>query len=371
MHLRREEVTIAKVLQRAGYDTCHSGKWHLAGVFNKPEQPQPGEHGFNHWFSTFNNAGPTHENPVNFFRNGRKVGPQTGFSCQLVVDEAIGWLKDHRNPDKPFFLYTCFHETHEKVASPANLISKYSSVAKKKGEDLYFANVTNMDQAVGRLLATLDELKLSEDTLVWFMSDHGPEITNLYPEAWRSHGSAGPFRGKKRSLHEGGIRVPGIIRWKGHIASGQTIGTPVSSVDLFPTCCELAHVPLPADRPMDGTSIAPLLSGRSLPRTQPLFWHFYAGSEHKPFALRDGDWKLVARSEDESTNAIGDKLQVDSVPRMKRARLTGFELYNLADDVGEQHDVAAREPERLKALSAKAEKIYGDVLKEAPDWRFD
>ncbi|HEX5105973.1 MAG TPA: sulfatase-like hydrolase/transferase, partial [Pirellulaceae bacterium] len=121
MHLKAEEVTIATLLKNAGYSTCHSGKWHLNGMFNLPGQPQPGDHGFEHWFSTQNNCLPNHKNPYNFVRSdsvggprgGIPVGPLEGYAAQLVAEEAIAWLREGRDKTKPFFLYLCFHEPHE------------------------------------------------------------------------------------------------------------------------------------------------------------------------------------------------------------------------------------------------------------------
>ena len=170
MHLPRNEITVATLLQQAGYATCHVGKWHCNGEFNSPEQPQPGDHGFDHWFSTQNNAAPTHHNPVNFVRNGVPVGRLEGYSSHIVAGEAIHWLKDLRDPAKPFFLYVCFHEPHEPVDSPPELVAQYPE-AKKRGEALYYANVSNMDRAVGRLMRALDEMKLAENTLVFFTSE--------------------------------------------------------------------------------------------------------------------------------------------------------------------------------------------------------
>src|SRR6185436_10785490 len=115
MHLRAQEVTIATLLRSAGYATCHSGKWHLNGMFNLPGQPTPAEHGFDHSFGTQNNALPSHENPYNFVRNGIPVGPLEGYSSQLVTEEAIRWLREGRDAAKPFFLYVCFHEPHEPI----------------------------------------------------------------------------------------------------------------------------------------------------------------------------------------------------------------------------------------------------------------
>ena len=121
MHMAAEERTIANVLRNAGYDTGLFGKWHCNGVFNKPDQPQPDQHGFDHWYATQNNAAPSHENPTNFVRNGREVGPQFGFSCRLVAQEASHWISNRADRSKPFFGFVCFHEPHEPVASPLDL----------------------------------------------------------------------------------------------------------------------------------------------------------------------------------------------------------------------------------------------------------
>jgi arylsulfatase A len=149
VHMRASEVTIPQMLKKAGYATCMSGKWHCNGKFNTQQQPQPDAAGFDHWFGTQNNASPTHENPRNFVRNGKPVGPLQGFSCQLVVDEAITWLKGHRekSPKQPFFMYVAFHEPHEPVASPKKLVNEYMDVSKNEDQAQYFANVANPNVA--------------------------------------------------------------------------------------------------------------------------------------------------------------------------------------------------------------------------------
>ncbi len=119
MHVSVQEITIATLLRRAGYATCHVGKWHLNGRFNLPGQPQPSDHGFDYWFSTQNNVLPTHHNPENFVRNGTPVGRLNGYSAQLVVDEVTRWLREEWDAQKPFFLYVCFHEPHEPIESCA------------------------------------------------------------------------------------------------------------------------------------------------------------------------------------------------------------------------------------------------------------
>lgn len=367
MYLKRDETTIATLLKQAGYNTCHVGKWHLNGLFNTPQQTQPNDHGFDHWFSTQNNAAPTHQNPKNFVRNGEQAGPLEGYSCQLLVDEGIRWLKEQHASGKPFFLHVCFHETHEPVASPEELVALYPS-AQGKGEAIYYANATNMDRAVGRLMAALDELHLAENTLVFFTSDNGPETLNRYAGAWRSWGSPGPLRGMKLHMYEGGIREPGILRWKGKIAPGQVSDVPVSSVDLLPTICELAGIPLPKSKVLDGVSLVPLLSGRPPERKKPLFWHYYGGTGNRQAALREGDWKIVAWWDQDPNLPLGGSLKAGQVPMIKTSHLVGFELYNLADDPREQQDLAAAQPARLQEMSRKIRDLYTEIVGEGPYW---
>ncbi len=371
MHLRQGEPTIASLLKQAGYATCHVGKWHLNGKFNSPQQPQPGDHGFEHWMSTQNNAAPSHENPTNFVRNGERLGKQEGYSCEVVAREAIRWLSERRDGEgrdksKPFFQFVCFHEPHEPIASPPDLVAQYPH-ATKEGEALYYANVTNMDRAVGRILRALDEQKLSDNTLVFFSSDNGPETLLRYPTGWRSHGSPGPLRGMKLHLYEGGIRVAGILRFPPKVKPGQTIHELVCSLDLLPTFCELAGVPLPAGRELDGTSLVPLLDGQPIHRTTPLFWHYFRSIGEPKAAMRVGDWMLLGHWDGPQLGP-GSGVHQGDCETIKAAKLTKFELYNLKDDLAQETDLAEKEPARLKELSTMLVKKYEEVREEGPVW---
>lgn len=367
MHLPRQTRTIASELRDAGYATAQAGKWHCNGKFNSPEQPQPGDHGFEHWMSTQNNALPNHRNPRNFVRNGEPIGPTTGFSCELVADEAIGWLRRTATGGKPFFLHVCFHEPHEIVESPPELVRAYPH-AKDEDQAHYFASVANVDRAVGRLLAALDELKLAGDTLVVFTSDNGPETRLRYgPDSRRSYGSAGPLRERKLHLYEGGIRVPGILRWPGRIRPAQVVREPVWSLDLFPTFLELAGVAARDGLKFDGTSLVPLFGERPLRRSSPLFWHYYRALSEPKAALRDGDWMVLAHW-DGPAAPLGRNVNPDSMRAIKTAKPAKFELYHLRDDLAQATDLAAREPERLRDLSGKLVKLYAEVIAEGPTW---
>lgn len=369
VHLRKEEVTLPQLLKNAGYATALSGKWHGNAHFNSPEQPQPDAAGFDHWFATQNNAVPSHENPDNYVRNSQAVGKQEGFSCQIAVREATGWLEKQRTakPKQPFFLYLAFHEPHEPVASPAELVASYRGKARNEDEAQYFANVENMDRAVGELLAALGRLKVEENTIVFFSSDNGPETLKRYPTANRSYGSPGPLRGMKLWTTEAGMRVPGILRWPGKIAAGQTSAEPVSSLDLLPTFAQLAGAKIPAGLKLDGANMQPVWAGRAIDRPQPLFWFYYNALNEQRAAMRDGPWKLLAKLDGGKLPKL-QNVTTEDAPKMRAAKLTDFELYRVSDDAGEARNLAAKEPARVKELAAKMEQIHRELTTTMHVW---
>ncbi len=187
MHVRETEITIAHRLKDAGYETCQVGKWHLNGWFNLPTQPQPNDMGFDHWFATQNNALPNHRDPYNFVRNGIPVGPLKGYASHLVTDEAINWL-DQRDEKKPFFMYVCYHEPHEPIATDPEYAELYGN-EEKPSLEAHHGNITQMDAAFGRLMKKLSDLKIDDETLVVFTSDNGPAMTRIHP-----HGSTDGLR---------------------------------------------------------------------------------------------------------------------------------------------------------------------------------
>ncbi len=366
MHLSKEEITIATLLKSAGYGTSLVGKWHCNGKFNSKAQPQPGDHGFDHWFATQNNASPSHLDPVNFVRNGEKVGKMEGYSCQIVAEEAIRWLEHGRNPNQPFFQFVCFHEPHEPIASPQELTDHYTE-ATKRGEALYYANVNNMDKAVGLLMTALERLDLDDNTVVFFTSDNGPETLNRYGGAWRSHGSPGHLRGMKLHVYEGGIRVPGILRWPGKTKSGSIIREPISAVDLLPTFCKAANVELPIDRTLDGADFVPALMGQLINRPHPLYWHYFSAFGKPKVAIRSGNWKIAAHW-DGPDFPPGSSLRPGQQETIRNASLTQFELYNLHEDPSEENDLAIHFPARLDILSKQLIQMHQEVQQEAPTW---
>lgn len=366
IHMRSSEVTMPQLLKKAGYATCMSGKWHCNGQFNSPKQPQPGDAGFDHWFGTQNNAVPSHKNPRNFVRNGELVGPLEGFSCQLVVDEALTWLKgqQEKDPKQPFFMYVAFHEPHEPIASPEDMVESYKPVAENSKQAEYFANVANLDSAVGKLMATLKSMDIDQNTLVVFTSDNGPETLRRYSSAGRSYGRADPLRGMKLWTTDAGFRVAGIMRWPAGIKQGQTVSHPVSALDFLPTFCELANTTPPSDLVLDGTSFLPALENKPIKREKPLVWVYYRAINERRVAMRDGDWKVLAKLSLNKFKTVDER----NAELVKAATLSDFQIFKITDDIGESQDLSASHPEKLSELKQRLELHYRELLNDSHVW---
>ncbi|MEM7558005.1 MAG: sulfatase-like hydrolase/transferase, partial [Planctomycetota bacterium] len=222
-HLLERENTVAELLKTKGYATAHVGKWHLGLPTPERDKPTPADHGFDHWFATWNNASPSHRNPNNFIRNGEPVGQLEGYSCQLVADEAIRWLEQDGRSDQPFFLNVWFHEPHAPIAAPEEIVNEYGNPNDKAA--IYSATIANTDRAIGRILAKLREVDAAENTIILYASDNG---------SYRDDRTGG-LRGRKGANWEGGIRVTGIFVWPGQVAAGKLSNEPAGLVDVLPT----------------------------------------------------------------------------------------------------------------------------------------
>ncbi|QDU96378.1 sulfatase family protein [Lignipirellula cremea] len=354
-HLLEREITLAEILKKAGYATAHVGKWHLGLPTKERNKPTPKEHGFDYWFATANNAMPSHKNPSNFVRNGEAVGKIEGYSCQIVVDEAIHWLENHRDPKAPFFLNCWFHEPHAPIAAPDDLVQNYGEVADKAA--VYSGTIDNTDRAIARLLAKLAEIDSPENTLIIYASDNG---------SYRDDRTGG-LRGAKGQNWEGGIRVPGIFCWPGTIAAGHVETMPAGVVDILPTVCGLLGLESPTDRHLDGSNLAPLLTGKpsEFERRQPLFWHL---QKSRPIvAMRDGDYSLVA--DPDYPLSTNNMFQEAWIPEIRAGGYTNFQLFNLAEDRQQKHNLAAEQPELLERLKKKLLEINASIMADAHDWR--
>lgn len=336
-HLRESEITYPELLKEVGYQTCHVGKWHLLSrqQFGNPEYPQPGvQGGFDYWMTTHNNAEPSHKNPNNFVRNGEPVGELEGYSAPLVADEAIHWLKDLRDPSKPFAMSIWFHEPHKPIATDIKFSSLYPDESEKHSR--YYGNITQLDYALGKVMETLEEQKIADNTILIFTSDNGP----LPAEG----GETGGLRGNKRSDFEGGIRVPFIVRWPGHIEAGTVSDIPVIGTDIFSTTLDILKIEPPKDRTIDGVSMLPVFKGTTPERSIPMFWRTHVSKAECRLALRDGDWKIVGNDQ-----------------------LNEFLLFNITKDSKETNDLSKEMPEKADQMKRLLIQTWENISEEGPN----
>ncbi len=323
-HLPLEEMTIAESFRAEGYRTFFAGKWHLGSAGFSPE-----DQGFE-----FNRGGFEGGSPPSYFspyRNPRlEDGPPGEHLPARLAEETVQFIRGHS--DEPFFAYLSFYSVHVPLASRDDLRAKFeakaaaapatdqvwgteggSKLRRVQNHAVYAGMVAAMDQAVGRVLTALEEMEIADRTAIVFMSDNGGLATA------EGHPTSNlPLRAGKGWIYEGGIREPMLIVWpQGGLASARC-EQPVTSTDFYPTLLEMAGLPPQPNQHIDGRSLVPLLRGESFERG-PLFWHFphYGNQGGWPAsAVRDGSWKLIYRHETAS-----------------------YELFNLADDLGEQHDL--------------------------------
>ena len=348
--LEPEDATIAKVLKAAGYRTALYGKW---GLGEEGTGGIPTRQGFDEFYGYLNQVHAHNYYPDFLWRNEVKEPIQGNvqdpkhkgvategkqYSNDLITDEAIRFLE--RAKDGPFFLYlalTVPHANNEKFAVTKNGMEvpdwgPYANEAWPDPQKGHAAMITRMDGYVGRVLDTLNGLGIDDNTAVFFASDNGTHKEGgADPEFFRS---SGPLNGYKRSLHDGGIRVPMIVRWPGHVPQGAASGAVWAFWDMLPTLAEMAGTAAPT---CDGVSELPVLLGGNAPAHAPLYWEFHEGGFTQ--AVRDGDWKGI-----------------------KPARGKPFELYDLSADIGETRNVAADHPD----ITARMEAFLAGVRTPAP-----
>ena len=318
MHLSLEVPNLAQRLKSAGYATASIGKWHLGEAGFWPEKQ-----GFD-----LNIAGYDHGHPPTYFSPYKiptlTEGPQGEFLSDRLTSEAIKFIE--QNKDRPFFVYLPHYAVHHPVMAKPEVIAKYKSKVDPKAPHKrpeYAGLIESVDDSVGRLLAKLEELKLSENTVVIFTSDNGglaSITTNL------------SLRAGKGSAYEGGVRVPLIIKWPGVTKPGSVCHTPVIGVDFYPTLLAMAGV-MPSPGVVDGENIEPLLRQSGSMKRDAIYWHYphyhqLGGTPHG--AIREGDFRLVEFYEDNHA-----------------------ELYDLKEDIGETKDLAAALPDKTAALRKK------------------
>jgi arylsulfatase A-like enzyme len=287
-----------------------------------------------------------------------------GDSSRVLMDKALPFMHEAVEEGKPFFAIIWFHTPHEPIASGGKYLEMYQDITQEDhpGIDLetqkhYYGCLTAMDEQMGRLRAELREMGIAENTLLFFTSDNGPEGNLREKKADRLFGSSGGLRGRKRSLFEGGIRVPGLMEWPAQFAEPKVIDTPAFTSDYLPTVLSAAGVPLPEHPvPRDGVDILPIVAGETSERPAMAFEYRNA------LALIDGRYKLIRadKSGRKALNHSSGYLNYD-LPATKEQREAlepydgGFALYDLEEDPHELTNIAAEKPELFQAMKEQLE----------------
>ncbi len=359
--LRPQEITLAEALKKAGYVTGHFGKWHLGSVL-KGSPVNPGASGFDEWFSAWN----FFDNDPILSREGTAVQTR-GESSMVTVDAALEFIRKHTKSPQPFFAVVWFgspHAPHQAIEEDQALYPD-----QKKNVQNFYGEITGMDRAFGKLRAELRTLGIRENTILWYCSDNGG-LPNL--------GTTGG-RGNKGQIYEGGLRVPAVLEWPARIPKPRTTNVPCNTYDIYPTLLDIVGVRMEHQPPLDGISLTRLIEGKMTTRPKPMgFWDYTINGIATPSAkwmseLLD-EQKAGKEPQDRSrlfldAGKITKQYPTDSFPghaawldwpwklhriQDKRNKVK-LELYNLAEDPGEQHDLASREAGRVKSMKSELE----------------
>lgn len=358
-NLRASERTLPEVLKEAGYRTFFAGKWHLGSEGSWPE-----DHGFDINIGGWHAGSPAGGFFSPYKNPNLKDGPKGESLPIRLGEETAKFIESSK--DEPFLAYLSFYSVHGPIQTSPQLWSKYRDKAEKAGlaeerfqwdrrlavrqvQDcpIYGGMIESMDDAVGIVLNKLDQLGLRENTIVCFTSDNGGVSSG---DAFAT--SNLPFRGGKGRQWEGGIRVPFYISAPSASVAGTTVDTPANGIDWYPTLLELAGVDQPKEQQVDGVSLVPVLNGKPM-QDRPLYWHYphYGNQGGEPSSIViDGDWKLICYHEDDRC-----------------------ELYNIADDIGEEIDLAEQNPQKTRQLREQLDNwlAENDARFPQPDPQFD
>ncbi|MBI2827156.1 MAG: sulfatase [Planctomycetia bacterium] len=332
------ETTIADRLKAAGYKTGLVGKWHLGAA----PKFRPPKRGFDEFFGFLGGAHPyIAERGAPIYR-GDQVVDEREYLTDAFGREAVAFIERHQK--EPFFLYLAFNAVHTPMQATDARLARFGSIEDTRRRT-YAAMLTAMDEAVGRVLDALRTAGIEDNTLVFFFSDNGgPTMPTTTINGSRNT----PLRGSKRTTLEGGVRVPFVVQWKAKLPQGRVYEQPIIQLDVLPTALAAAGTQTQPDWKLDGVNLLPYLSSenKAAPH-ETLYWRM-----GEQMALRHGDWKIV-RYDPTADGQPGEPA-------------TATRLYNLAEDIGEAHDLAAAQPAKVKELEAIWQEWNGQLAK--PLW---
>lgn len=351
--MRPAEITIAEVLKKEGYKTGFFGKWHLGWI--EPDKVEsrgmyspPWHHGYDETFAT-KSAVPTW-NPTKtpegwtrfgsrddgswggsiYIENGKPVTDNLdGDDSRIIMDRVVPFIEESIANDKPFFATIWFHAPHEPVVAGPEYLAKYPNIS--EGKKHLYGSITAMDDQIGRLNQFLKENNVDENTIIFFCSDNGPADSLTK----KGTASAGPFRGHKHQMWEGGLRVPSLIYWPEHIKKALISNAQTSTNDYFPTILDVLNIKPNKKIPLDGISLKPLINGAKSIQKKPIafgYQRLYKNTEL--FAYVKGQYKICIPE-------VGENMM----------------LFDLKNDPGETNNIALKKPELFKSMIAELEKV--------------
>ncbi|MCZ6632146.1 MAG: sulfatase-like hydrolase/transferase [bacterium] len=351
-HLPNQEITLARMLKSFGYTTGHFGKWHL-GTLDPTYSGKPGrdpkrnyappwdrdydatlatEYAVPTWDPTVgihNRTGERLNEPwaCPYYENGERATDNLdGCDSRIIMDRAVPFIQNAVENDQSFFTTIWFHAPHAPVVAGPEYRAMYAEYS--EDEQHYYGCITAIDDQVGRLYQTLQDLGVADNTLICFCSDNGPEGRTGHDS--RHRGSSGGLRGRKRSLFDGGVGVPALLNWPGHAEPGRTVTTPYSTLDYFPTIVDLMGYEMPDDRPIDGISLMPLIRGEMTERPRPIPYRFNSPKEAMfgapTIAMIDNQFKCLTNlsddgSEDMCFDLVNDRPETTNIIDDQRDRV--------------------------------------------------
>lgn len=344
------ELTMAELFKSSGYATGHIGKWHLGYT---PET-MPNQQGFDY---SFGHMGGCIDNYSHFFywngpnrhdlwRNGEEIFKDGEYFGDMMVDEMKQYISAQK--EKPFFIYWAINWPHYPLQGTSKWREKYKDLPHPR--DKYATFVSTTDELVGEVLDHLESLNLRENTIILFQSDHGHSVEE---RTFGGGGSAGPYRGHKGNLFEGGLRVPSVISWPGQLPEGEVRDQLVCGIDWFPTFAELAGIKIPEGHRIHGKSISKVLNSADAasPHTD-LYWQLGANPDKAKWVVREGNWKLLGNTSENVRPADTKQLTKDDKVHF---------LVDLSSDIGETTNLAPENPDVVEKLLKIKERYVADI----------
>lgn len=329
--LNPSELTFARLFKDAGYATALFGKWHLGAR----KEYNPVNHGFDE-FNGYLEGAIDYVDHAKTWWQGLEQKDEEGYSTHLITNHAVRYIEEHK--DEPFCLFVSHEAVHLPWQAPGDgpFRRKYSEWTTDEVKEKYIAMTAELDKGLGEVLDTVECCGIAENTLVFYFSDNGGVAEAA---------SNAPFRGHKADLWEGGHRVPAIAWWPGTIKAGTVTDELAAGMDLLPTMADIAEIPLPEDRKIDGVSLKNLLCNQTPLSERP----FFVGYEARGTAMRDGKWKFIT------------------------SKWHGWELYDLSNDIGETNNLVDKMPGKAAEMNIEVAKWRKDVHEQIPlkAWRHD